>query len=253
MGRFFSQKIFFKNRFRGKMHFGTAWLIAVVAIVATGLFYRFAAAKLKIISETSIELSVPLRHFPPILKNWRGTDVPIPRNIQRIAQNDDSLNRVYTNQADQQQVNLYIAYTARPRTMLGHRPQVCYTGGGWIHDQTESIQCQTNAGEIPCLLHEFHLPEDRTTRLFVLNFYIVNGQITDDQSVFSGLSWRTPNIAGNPARYVAQIQISSITRQAILAAVEDMTQTILDFFPDRENRIQAEKYIIVADPCHVNN
>ncbi len=73
----------------------------------------------------------------------------------------------------------------------------------------------------------------------VLNFYIVNGQLTNDESGFSGVGWRTPNIAGNTARYVAQVQISSVLENSIRTAGEDMTELILDFFPDKNGEVGA--------------
>jgi len=73
-----------------------------------------------------------------------------------------------------------------------------------------------------------------------LNFYILNGQITTDESDFSGPFGRRPNIAGDPARYVAQVQISSVLENSIRTAAKDMTDLILNFLPDRNGRVRAE-------------
>ena len=77
----------------------------------------------------------------------------------------------------------------------------------------------------------------------VLNFYVVNGQITTDENVFSGFMWRTPNIAGNPARYVAHVQISSVLESSVRKAAKDMTDLILDFFPDENGKFKEAQYI----------
>ena len=66
----------------------------------------------------------------------------------------------------------------------------------------------------------------------VMNFYVLNGQLICSESGFSGVSWRTPNIAGNPARYVAQIQITSVLENSIRKAASDIVEPILKFFPD---------------------
>ena len=60
----------------------------------------------------------------------------------------------------------------------------------------------------------------------------MNGQLTDDESVFTGIGWRTPNITGNPARYVAQVQISSVLENSIHSAARDFTDLLLTWFPD---------------------
>jgi hypothetical protein len=76
----------------------------------------------------------------------------------------------------------------------------------------------------------------------VLNFYILNGQITVNENDFSGLLGRRPNIAGNPARYVAQVQISSVLEDSIRTAAEDISDLILDFFPDENGKIRATEF-----------
>jgi len=76
-----------------------------------------------------------------------------------------------------------------------------------------------------------------------LNFYILNGQITTDENDFSGPFGRRPNIAGDPARYVAQVQISSVLENSIRTAAKDMTDLILDFFPDENGEVRTAGYI----------
>ena len=77
----------------------------------------------------------------------------------------------------------------------------------------------------------------------VLNFYIVNGRLTSDERVFTGVGWRTPNIDGNPAYYVTQVQISSVFENSIRSATKDMAELVLDFFPDENGQVKAAEYI----------
>jgi hypothetical protein len=138
-----------------------------------------------------------------------------------------------------------VAYTAAPRVMLGHRPEVCYPAGGWVLDYTEHTKVALASGRnIFCLLHRLHKPFPGSDQIFVLNFYILNGQVTDSEEGFSGLGWRTPNINGNPARYVAQVQISSVFENAVLMATRDIIDLMLDFFPDRNGKVRASEYIV---------
>ena len=120
-----------------KVSFWVYCFLAIVALALSGAAYRVAASRLKLVSETPIVLPVPLSSFPAEFSSWMGKDIPISNSIQRIAYNDDFLNRLYINESNNQWVNAYIAYSARPRTMLGHRPQVCYVAAGWIHDSTD--------------------------------------------------------------------------------------------------------------------
>jgi len=220
------------------------WILAVVLLLCAGIVYRIVAHHLRLVVGTTIELPVPLSAFPTEVDGWSGQDIPIPYNILRVAGNDDFLSRLYINQQTKEWANIYVAYSARPRTMLGHKPEVCYVGSGWVLDQTEPSRVVSVSGTtIPCLVHRFHKPAPDNEEIFVLNFYILNGQIISNDGGFSGVGWRTPNIAGNPARYVAQVQISSALENSVLLAARDMTDLILDFFPDKSGKVQAAERV----------
>ena len=228
----------------GKIPVCFIWIMAVLLLVSSGITYRVLASRLKLVVDTPIELPVPLSDFPLQIGQWTGEDVPIPPNIQRAARNDASLNRLFINKSSNEWVNIYIAYTAHPRTMLGHRPVICYVAGGWVHEGTEPTSVVSSTGrEFPCLLHRFHRPYPETEETIVLNFYIVNGQLTSDERVFSGVGWRTPNINGNPARYVTQVQISSVFENSIRSAAKDVADVVLDFFPDENGHVRALDYV----------
>ena len=220
------------------------WILAVFLLISSGITYRVLASRLKLVANTSIELPVLLSSFPKKIEHWVGKDIPIPQNIQSVAGNDAFLNRLFINDISNEWVNVYIAYTAQPRTMLGHRPQICYVAGGWVHDSTELTDVTSSTGrEIPCLLHRFHKPSPGTEETVILNFYIVNGRCTSDERVFSGVGWRTPNIEGNPARYVTQVQISSYFENSIRLAAKDIAELVLDFFPDENGDVRAVEYV----------
>jgi hypothetical protein len=233
----------FKHVQQNKALLRSNWLLAVAALLLAGAVYRVAASHLRAIVENPITLPVPLNSFPLRIDGWVGKNVPITETVQRVAGTDDFLNRLYVDKANNQWANVYVAYSARPRNMLGHRPQICYPAGGWIHDSTEQSQVISSAGRtIPCLVHRFHRPGGEHEETVVLNFYIVNGLVTTDESVFTGLGWRTPNIAGNPARYVAQVQISSLLENSVRRAAEEMTHLMLDFFPDETGEVRATEF-----------
>jgi hypothetical protein len=237
------------NAATGKAAVWLIWILAILLLISAGTTYRVLASRLNLLVDVPIKLSVPLSDFPTIVGKWTGNDAPLHLNIQRAAGNDDFINRLYIDKQSNKWVNIYIAYTARPRTMLGHRPQVCYPAGGWVHDSTEGSEIVSNKGKhIPCLIHRFHMPGENYQEIVVLNYYIVNGQLTSDESVFSGVGWRTPNIEGDPARYTAQVQISSLLENSVLTAARDMTDLILDFFPDADGRVRAAEDINMTQP-----
>ncbi|MHC4113880.1 MAG: exosortase-associated EpsI family protein [Planctomycetota bacterium] len=219
------------------------WILTAVTLVLSGAIYRTYATSLKLITNKAVGLPVPLRNFPFKINAWLGQDVPIPESIQRVAQNDDFLNRTYVNEVSGQWANVYIAYSGSPRTMLGHQPLACYVAGGWIHDDVRSSSFVSVEGTlIPCLLHRFHKPMPSHDEIIVLNFYILNGRLIANEDGFSGFGWRAPNIAGDPARYVAQVQISAALENSVRAAAIDITDRVIDFFPDSNGNVKAAKY-----------
>jgi len=231
------------HRVTGKTPTGLVWLVAVLLLVSAGLAYRSLASRLDLVAG-SITLPVSLDAYPKRIEQWVGEDVPIPLDIQQVAGNDAFVNRLYKNRTSNEWVNVYISYTSHPRTMLGHRPRVCYVGGGWIHDGTESDQFTPRTGrKVSCLIHRFHRPAPDYEETVVLNFYIVNGRLTSDERVFSGVGFRTPNIDGDPARYVAQVQISSAFENSVREAAQDMVELILEFLPDENGQVRAVGYV----------
>lgn len=220
------------------------WLIAVFILLLTGMVYRGQACQQRLINKTPVSLPLPLKSFPFILNDWSGRDIPIPKTIQKAAGNDDFVNRFYHNKTTNNWATVYIAYSGSPRTMLGHRPDICYVGGGWVHDSTEQSQFTSSSGKaIPCLIHRFHKPSGGNEETFVLNFYVLNGEVIRNEKGFSGLEWRLPNINGNPAYYVAQVQISSVLENSVRCAAADLSDLILDYFPDSQGNVRAVKFL----------
>ncbi|MEW6252474.1 MAG: exosortase-associated EpsI family protein [Planctomycetota bacterium] len=114
-------------------------MAALLLLLAGGALYRTTAAAVQAELSAKIRLPRPLSDLPLVLGSWEGVDVPIRESVQKIAMNDDFVHRQYRNRATGEAVSLYIAYTARPRTMLRHRPTVCYPSAGWSHLGTETI------------------------------------------------------------------------------------------------------------------
>jgi hypothetical protein len=230
------------NRTKGQDKFRTgeffvACMLASVILVAGGMIYRKCAAAWRGPAAGPVELDVPLSEFPLELNGWTGKDSEIPATIEDYMRNnfaDDFVSRRYINQTKQAFANLYVVYCSfRPASILGHRPRVCYKGGGWHHDSTvESTITSISGREIPCLVHRFHtLPPDYQ-EVFVLNFYVANGTPTLDEDAFLEELGRRVNTERNNQRYVSQIQISSSTESSIRQAATDFVDKILEFLPE---------------------
>jgi len=209
------------------------WTSAILLLIFAGLSYRLLASHLKLVLNIPIRLPVPLSALPLQIGNWIGTNLPIPNTTREYMERhfaDDFLSRRYVDHATDAWADVYVVYcSSRPGGILGHQPLVCYPAHGWVHDGSETSQFVTRTGrQIPCLIHLFHKSNPMYEQVIVLNFYIINGQITTYEKDFSGPLGRRPNIAGDPARYIAQVQISSVLENSAISAARDMADLILD-------------------------
>jgi len=226
------------------------WVLAIMLLLCTGMTYRIAS-HWKHVMETPIKLPVPLSAFPARIGNWVGSDLSIPTITQEYMKEnfaDDFLSRRYVDTATNAWANVYVVYcSSRPGGILGHQPRVCYPAHGWVHDSTEPSTFTLQSGrQIRCLIHRFRKPAPAYEQIVVLNFYILDGQITTEEKDFSGLLGRRPNIAGDPARYVAQVQISSLVENSIRAAAIDMTDLVLGFLPDQSGEVKTADFVEIS-------
>jgi hypothetical protein len=230
----------------GGMPIWFVWILAVALLVSAGITYRILASGLERIVSRTIKLPIPLSDFPSQIGNWSGKDLSIPNTTKEYMEKnfaDDYFSRRYYNSITKKWADVYVVYcSSRPGGILGHRPRVCYSGYGWIHDSTQTEQFISRAGhQIPYLIHQFHRPAPMNTQTVVLNFYVLNGKLTAQEKDFSGILGRRVNIAGDLAQYVAQVQISSVMENSVRLMAKDVVDLILNYLPDQDGKVRAVK------------
>lgn len=212
--------------------FRLAVVAALCILGASGVAYRVLWQKMKSSLAVPIKLPTPLKSIPHTIGDWQGEDVKLSETVLEIAGNDDFLSRVYTQPDNRSGVYIYVAFSGRPRYMRGHQPLVCYPNAGYQTENSRQTQVITTGSlPIPCMVHRFKRVYPHSDNVVVLNYYIVNGKLALDEKSFSGLGFRSPNLQGDLARYVAQIQISSQSETTVLKAAAELSDTLLRFFP----------------------
>ena len=103
------------------------FVVVAVLLAGTALFLQGRARN------EFVPPHAALASFPVELKNWAGTDVPIPAEDLQTLGSGDFLQRKYKDQtARDSDVDLYIAYLlGRSSGLYRHLPQDCLTGSGW--------------------------------------------------------------------------------------------------------------------------
>ncbi|OHB68796.1 MAG: hypothetical protein A2Y77_17220 [Planctomycetes bacterium RBG_13_62_9] len=224
-----------------------AWapvVLAVLLLVVAGVFYRTTASRVQGVIRSATRLPVPLKEFPLQVGDWTGVDLEIPSTTEDYMRRnfaDDYISRRYVNVKSGLWADLYVVYcSSHPGGILGHRPQVCFPAHGWVDDGTVQSRVVSPSGrQIDCLLHRFHKPAPDYQEVGILSFYVLNGQITLSEREFSGPLGRRPNLEGDPARYVAQVQVSSIVEHSVRTAASQMADLILAFLPDQDGLVGA--------------
>jgi hypothetical protein len=229
----------------GRVSATLAWILAVVLLVSSGIAYRVLAAGYHGILKDPIALPVSLAQFPRALYGWTGEDTPIQASTVEYMRThfaDDYFSRRYVNGSTSQGADLYVVYcSSQPGGIIGHNPTRCYPGNGWkAAGEPVPSQIVTNSGRaVDCLVHRFSKSTPAYQEIVVVNFYVVNGLISVREGDFSGFWARTPNIAGDPARYVAQVQVASASEPSARALARDVTDTILTFLPNTNTSREA--------------
>lgn len=231
------------RRCGGAATIGVAAATAVLLLVGAGTAYRILASRWQMSVDRHIELPIPLDRLPLQSGGWTGENLDIETGVKAYMESrfaDDFVSRRYFNGADHIWADLYVVYCAtRMAGILGHQPRICYPNNGWIWDGTTPSRFVTNSGRtVDCLMHSFHKPASLQP-VYVLNFYVLNGRITLSEKEFSGWWGRRLNLAGDPARYVAQVQISSVSEHSCRALASQIVDTVVAFLPNENGEVAA--------------
>lgn len=208
-----------------------AVVLAALITIASGVGYRIVAAQLDTALNTAIAPVRSLSTLPLHFEHWRGTDIPLEAGIRQIPGFDDAyVNRRYEHEGTGRSVTVFVGFTGRPRTRLGHRPDVCYAAHGWHQDAEQPIPVSAGAGrKIPAVVYDFSAPGLSNRKQVVLAVYLVNGTYRSDPEDYTRRAFHDPLVSEGGAPYVARLQISlmaSKDRPADLDLLRDLTGRI---------------------------
>lgn len=113
--------------------------------------------------------------FPKQLREWKGTDLEIPKDVSEVLGSGDFLFRNYSDVASQPPVNLFIAYF--PSQRFGdtiHSPKNCLPGAGWSPLVSSHITL-FSSGERPFEVNRYLVAKGRS-RALVLYWYWAHGR-----------------------------------------------------------------------------
>jgi len=193
-------------------------LMAVALLAGSGAGYRVATGRFAAPSDVIPLPAGTLASLPLEFGDWVGQDVPLEDAIIRSTDTDDHINRTYAPRGGQEPVSLFVGYGVRMRDLVPHRPEVCYPGAGWTHQESRRVDLEAEDGSVvPCQIHSFCKAGLDQQRVEVLNYYILDGRYCADVSLLRSEAWRL----GQRMTYAAQVQVAAPPRGDTRSSVEE--------------------------------
>ncbi len=186
------------------------------------------------------------RSLPLEIGGWAGRDQPIEESVVKAAACDDYVNRTYVRRG--QAIQLWLAFGVRARDLMPHRPEVCYPGQGWTLEGSRAVEpLLADGSRLDCRIYEFRRGELNTSRVHVLNYYIIDGEYSPDVSMLRSKAWR----GSGGVHYVAQVQIVAAVNSAF--ASDEMQEAVRVFAVDAAPAIRAAMPAAPTDPSPAAN
>ena len=192
--------------------------VAVALLVLSGVGYRTLAARYANLSGGTPLPSGTLKQLPLQIGDWAGLEVPLDERVVQATDTDDLVNRSYAHLNGEDTVFLFLACGIRMRDLAPHRPEVCYPGGGWTLEGRRVLDLALSDGsKLPVQIYEFYRGGLKSSRISVLNYYLIDGLYCPDVSLLRSKAWRPKS----DVRYIAQVQIVSTVETSLGSKTAD--------------------------------
>ena len=179
---------------------------AVIVLALSGVAYRATAERFGRSGEGVVLPQGTLARIPLTMGDWRGKDVPLDEAVVKATDTDQLINRFYSHATSARRVAFYVCFGIQLRDLAPHRPEVCYPSAGWTLEETKVVEVPlSNGSTIPCQVHSFKRGGLQSSKMTVLNYYIVDGEYCPDVSLLRSRQWQSE---GQTATYAAQVQIT---------------------------------------------
>jgi EpsI family protein len=138
--------------------------------------------------------------------DWTGREALLDEALIEAADVQDYVSRGYVRPGSPEPVALFVAFGVQARDLEPHRPDVCYPAAGWTLRGKREKEIELAGGEtLRTIVYLFGPGGLDPRKLVVLNYYVVDGETSEDVSL---LRWKASR-GQTGIRYMAQVQITS--------------------------------------------
>jgi len=215
-------------------------LVAVGLLITSGIGFRQLA---NAYAHGLNSIPIPpgtLNQLSLRIGKWEGRDVTLDEAIIRATDTDDHVNRSYKCSSSRHKMYVFIGYGLKLRDLAPHRPEVCFPGSGWTLEDSRVTELELKDGlRLPCQVYHFRRTGLESTRVTVLNYYLIDGRYCPDISLLRSKAWRF----SGATRYSARVQITCDSSRwgdsadkAVTAFATDSAEPILALISEATNQ-----------------
>ncbi len=120
----------------------------------------------------------PLGTFPARLNGWTlAQEGVIEKEVLNVLKADDTLNRIYAQEATGRAANLFVAYFKTQRTgQTPHSPKNCLPGSGWVPSEASVVDISVPGEQEPIRVNRYIVARG-TQKSVVLYWYQTRSRV----------------------------------------------------------------------------
>jgi EpsI family protein len=141
-------------------------ILALLLLTQAGVYYAVASRTEK------VPQVAPLAEFPASFEGWRmAQEFPLEKEVAEVLRADDTLNRVYVNEARNQSGSLFVAFFKTQRYgQSPHSPKNCLPGSGWQPMEDSKLPVAVPGRDTPIVVNKYVIARG-DQKSFVLYWY----------------------------------------------------------------------------------
>jgi EpsI family protein len=200
----------------------------------TGVFLAAAFILLHSVSHGEpVVQHQPLAQIPSSVGNWKGTDVPLAKEILQATNVTDYANRLYLSDGHPP-IQLYVGYYGSQKTGdTIHSPKNCLPGSGWDPVRSGFVRVPID-GRPDIVVNEYLVQRDAQKQLV---FYWYQGRGRVLASEYAGKFWMIADAVSRNRTDGALVRLVTPITGDESAARAFLTQFAQEIFPSLDNTL----------------
>jgi len=213
----------------------------LIILVAYGIVYQGEAERVDERVGQMQPLRRPLAQIPIKTGMWEGAEKRLDPHIEKVAGADEYILRIYKNAEIGRSLQFYVTYNGRPRTLLGHRPDICFPSQGWQSVFMQSNVIKLKGGTvIPVMVHAYQ--REGFTQM-VINYYNVSGRLGNNPNIAMKMGHESLSRKHFVSQTILYLPVSDVQSALELATLflNRFHQESVACFPDTSGEVEAEQ------------